>query len=124
MRGYKTNPKSVREKGKSFERELAAEIQRRLGGRAWRTPCSGSQWWNKADVTARDNIMSRFHIEAKRQEVFKLETWYNQALHGVQGGQIPMVVARKNRDKAMVYMTFDDFLTVLELWQKCEEEKE
>lgn len=114
------NPKSVREKGKNFERELATEIERRLGGRAWRTPCSGSQWWNRADVTSRDNIMSRFHIEAKRQEKFSLETWYNQALRGAQGGQIPLVAARRSRDKAMVYMTFDDFLTILELWQKCE----
>jgi len=114
---------SARAKGKSFEREVAAEIERRLGGRAWRTPTSGAMWWNKTDVTCRDNIMRRFHIEAKRQEKWSLETWYNQALRGAQGGQIPIVVARRSRDKTMVYMTFDDFLTVMELWQKCEEEK-
>jgi len=114
--------KSAREKGKSFERELAQEIERRLGGRAWRTPCSGSLWWNKTDVTVRGNIMSRFHIEAKRQERWSLETWYSQALHAAQGDQIPIVVARRNRDVAMVYFKFDDFLTILEFWQRCEEE--
>ena len=113
---------SARAKGKNFEREIAAEIERRLGGRAWRTPCSGALWWNKTDVTARGNIMSRFHIEAKRQERWALETWYNQALHGAVQNKIPIVVARRSHDKAMVYMTFDDFLTVLELWQAAEEE--
>ena len=117
-------PKAARTKGKNFEREIAKDIERRLGGRAWRTPCSGALWWNKTDVTTRDNIMGRFHIEAKRQERFRLDDWYSQALSAAAPGRIPLVIAKRNRDVPMVYMKYDDFMAVIELWQAAEEAKE
>ena len=106
---------SARAKGKDYERELAAEIEARLGGRAWRTPCSGAQWWNKADIGAKGNIIAeRFHIEAKRQERVNLEEAYGQALRGAGTGKVPIVVTRKSRDVSMCYLKWDDLLTLLE----------
>ena len=108
-------PESAVSKGKSFERELAKEIEERLGGRVWRTPCSGGQWWEKADIAGKGNILvDRFHIEAKRQERVNLEEAYGQALRGAGTGKVPIVVTRKSRDVSMVYMKWDDLLTLLE----------
>ena len=105
--------RSAREKGKQFERELAKDIEQILGGRAWRTPCSGALWWNKADVNCRDNVMTRFHIEAKRQEKWSLDTWFGQAVRGTAEGKIPLVVVRRNREVPMIYMRWRDFLDLM-----------
>jgi hypothetical protein len=115
-------PSNAVAKGKQFERELAKEIEQRLGGRAWRTPRSGGQWWEKADVRATGSIASRFHFEAKRQERVNLEEAYGQALRGAGTGKIPVVVVKRNRDMAMVYWKWDDFLTLLEELERKQQE--
>ena len=101
-------------KGKSFERELAKEIEERLGGHAYRSPCSGAMWHMKADINCFGNIMNRFHLEAKRQEKVNLEEAYGQALRGAEKDKIPLVVTRRSRDISMVYMTWNDFLGLME----------
>lgn len=101
-------------KGKQFERELSKEIEQRLGGRAWRSPSSGAMWYAKADVVCSGNVLQRFHIEAKRQERVNLEEAYGQALRGAGTDKVPIVVTRKSRDVSMVYMKWDDFLSLLE----------
>jgi len=106
--------KQGREKGKDYERELAKEIEQRLGGRVWRSPSSGAMWYAKQDVVCQGNIMQRFHLEAKRQERVNLEDAFGQALRGAGQNKVPIVVTRKSRDVSMVYMKFDDFLTLLE----------
>ena len=115
---------SAREKGKEYERELAKEIEARLGGRAWRSPSSGAMWYAKQDVVCKDNIMARFHIEAKRQERVNLEEAYGQALRGAGQNKVPIVVTRKSRDVSMIYMKWDDFLTMLEELQKSLDTKD
>jgi hypothetical protein len=112
---------SAREKGKCYERELGKEIEQRLGGRAWRSPSSGAMWYAKQDVVCTGNIMQRFHIEAKRQERVNLEEAYGQALRGAGTGKVPIVVTRKSRDVSMVYMKWDDLLTLLEELQGKED---
>ncbi len=107
-------------KGKSFERELAKEIEERLGGRAYRSPSSGAMWYAKQDVVAMGNIMSRFHIEAKRQERVNLEEAYGQALRGAGPEKIPLVITRRNRDISMVYLKWDDFLSLMEELQNAQ----
>lgn len=109
---------SARAKGKEYECELAHEIEQRLGGRAWRSPSSGAMWYAKQDVVCAGNIMQRFHIEAKRQERVNLEEAYGQALRGAGTGKVPIVVTRKSRDVSMLYMKWDDFLTLLEELQR------
>lgn len=110
---------SAREKGKEYERELAKEIEARLGGRAWRSPSSGAMWYAKQDVVCQGNIMQRFHIEAKRQERVNLEDAYGQALRGAGTGKTPLVVTRRSRDVSMVYMTWGDFLSLMEELQNA-----
>jgi len=108
-------------KGKTFEREIAKEIEERLGGRVWRTPSSGGQWWEKADIAGKGNILvERFHVEAKRQEICKWDEWYGQALRGAGTNKIPIVIGRKSRDVSMVYLKLDDFLTLLEELQNAQ----
>ena len=107
-------------KGKSFEREIAKDIEERLGGRAYRSPSSGAMWYAKADVNCQGNIMTRFHIEAKRQERVNLEDAYGQALRGAGTGKTPLVVTRRNRDVAMVYLTWEDFLSLMEELQNAQ----
>ena len=107
-------------KGKSFEREIAKDIEERLGGRAWRSPSSGAMWYAKQDVVCQGNIMQRFHLEAKRQERVNLEEAYGQALRGAGTGKIPLVVTRRSRDVAMVYLTWDDFLSLMEELQNAQ----
>jgi len=105
-------------KGKSFERELAKEIEERLGGRAYRSPSSGAMWYAKGDVNCTGNIMQRFHIEAKRQERVNLEEAYGQALRGAGIDKIPLVITRRSRDISMVYLTWDNFLALMEELQQ------
>ena len=109
-----------RQKGVAFEREIAKDIEERLGGRAYRTPMSGARWFDKADVNCQGNIMTRFHIEAKRQERVNLEDAYGQALRGAGTGKTPLVVTRRNRDVAMVYLTWEDFLSLMEELQNAQ----
>ena len=111
---------SARSKGKGFERELAKEIEERLGGRAYRSPSSGAMWYAKQDVVCTGNIMQRFHIEAKRQERVNLEEAYGQALRGAETDKIPIVVTRRSRDISMVYMTWDNFLSLMEELQNAQ----
>jgi len=106
-------------KGKSFEREIAKEIEDRLGGRAYRSPSSGAMWYAKQDVVCQGNIMARFHIEAKRQERVNLEESYGQALRGAGTGKTPIVITRKSRDVSMVYLTLEDFLALMEELQNA-----
>jgi hypothetical protein len=107
-------------KGKDYERELAKEIEERLGGRVWRTPSSGGQWWEKADIAGKGNVLvDRFHIEAKRQERVNLEEAYGQALRGAGRDKIPLVVTRRSRDISMIYMTWDNFLSLMEELQNA-----
>jgi len=107
-------------KGKDFEREIAKDIEERLGGRAYRSPSSGAMWYAKADVECRGNVMTRFHIEAKRQERVNLEDAYGQALRGAGPEKMPLVVTRRNRDISMVYMKWDDFLALMEELQNAQ----
>ena len=115
-------PENSVKKGKEFENEIAHQIEERLGGRAWRTPCSGAKWWQKADIAGKGNIVvERFHIEAKRQERVNLEDAYGQALRGAGPDKMPLVVTRRNRDISMVYMKWDDFLALMEELQNAQD---
>lgn len=101
-------------KGKDFEREIAKDIEEYLGGRAYPSHSPGS-----SDVKCIGNILSRVHIECKRHEKIGLEQSYGQSLRAARGDEVPIVITRRTRDVSMVYMAWEDFLSLMEELQNA-----
>ena len=105
-------PKSRREKGKEFEREIAQDLRDSgLDKEARRMPCSGSMEDLKSDIITSLPI----HIEAKRQETWDIGTYYNQALSGKKQHEMAIVVMKKNRQEAMALLSWKDLVHILQL---------
>lgn len=100
--------KMSREKGKRFEREVAAKF-REYGYEAARS----AQYCGKTG-DAPDVIGAPFlHIEAKHQEQMRLYDWLDQAKRDCEAdgkGNIPVVIHRQNHKETLVSMRFDDFM--------------
>ena len=82
---------SERRKGASGEREVAA-VFRSVGFDCDRTPNSGGLRI-KGDLTR----IPHAHIEVKRQEVWRLPLWLEQARSEAANGDVPIVAFRRSR---------------------------
>lgn len=97
-------PINSREKGAVGERELAHKFQE-YGFDARR----GQQFCGKngdADVVGLPGI----HIESKRVEHLNLYKAMEQSINDAREGEVPMVFHRKNHQKWLVTMKFEDFM--------------
>lgn len=93
-----------REKGKRFERELAAKL-REYGYEARRSQQYSGKTEEASDVIGLPGI----HIEAKHQEAMRLYEWMEQAVRDAKTG-LPAVFHKKNRADILVTMRLDDWM--------------
>jgi Holliday junction resolvase len=106
------NPNTRRQKGKSFEREIAQDLREAgLDKNARRMPCSGALEDLKADIITDLPI----HLECKRQEKWNVEKFYQQALEGKKQHQVAIVVMRKNNKTTMAMLAWKDLIWFLQL---------
>lgn len=94
-----------KDKGKRFERELAA-ILREYGYEARRTAQYAGNTDEAADVIGLPGI----HIEAKHQEAMRLYEWMEQAIRDTKNDDLPTVFHKKNRADILVTMRLDDWM--------------
>lgn len=98
-----------KEKGKRFERELAALFRERGFSESRRTAQYCGNTGDASDVVGIPGI----HVEAKHQEKMQLYDWMNQAKRDAAAGgenRLPAVFHKKNRAEILVTMTFDDWM--------------
>jgi Holliday junction resolvase len=113
-------PKSAKAKGKGYEREIAKLINKKFGGDARRTPCSGALPDWPGDITKLPKEMAQFCIECKKQETLRVWQWLEQAEREA-GRKTPVLVFSRNRSKSYAVIEFNDFLElVLNAWQEIE----
>ena len=110
--------KMQREKGKRFEREVAA-LFREAGYDSHRTAQCRGNTGQAADIEGVPYI----HIEAKHCEKMQLYDWIAQAVHDAsknEGGSLPVVIHRKNNAQMLVTMRACDWM---ELYRAYEMDK-
>jgi Holliday junction resolvase len=106
-------PKSVKAKGKNFERKIAKAINEAFGtNSARRTPCSGALDSFPGDVCLLPEPIHDFTIECKNQERMNLWKWIAQAERESVGKTMALVFSR-NRSDTYVCMRFDEWLRLL-----------
>jgi Holliday junction resolvase len=91
-------------KGKRGERELARELSRVLGVRAWR----GVQFQGSPDSPDIAIDIPDIHIECKRAERFNLYKSLEQAEADSCATQIPIVLHRQNKKAWVAVIKLDD----------------
>ena len=102
-------PRTKRQKGNTYERELAQDL--RLSGldkNARRMVLSGGAFGLEGDIQTDLPI----HIEAKRQETTKFQEWYRQSEGSASKVKIPVVVWRENQGQSFVFFKWNDFMEI------------
>ena len=95
-----------REKGAKFERKLANILKEHgYDCRRGQQYCGAN---GDADVVGLEGI----HIEAKAVERLNLYAAMNQAINDARECELPAVFHKKNRQKILVTMTLEDWLTL------------
>jgi len=106
--------KSSQQKGKRFERQVAAEINKKFETSVKRTPNSGGLSI-KGDIICIDDqsIISEFSWECKNQE--KLNIWkaLQQSKNDAPARTMPVVVFTKNHEKEYISLELEDFLNII-----------
>jgi len=106
------NPSTRRQKGKKFESDIAKDLRESgLDKNARRMPCSGAMEDLKADIITDLPI----HLECKRQEVWNVDAYYQQALQGKKQHEIPIVVMKKNGKEAMALLSWKDLIHIMQM---------
>lgn len=104
-----------REKGKRFERELAAALRAEGYPDARRTAQYCGNSGKAYDIEGVPGIA----IEAKHREKMALYDWIAQAVRDSEGsGLLPVVMHRKNNAETLVTMRLTDFLEVFREWSQ------
>ena len=103
--------KMSREKGKRFEREVAA-LFKDYGYDAHRTAQVMGKTGQAADVEGVPGI----HIEAKHCERMTLYDWVAQAVRDTKDDNKPVVIHRANNKPVLVTMLFNDWIDLYREW--------
>lgn len=109
--------KMSREKGKRFERQLAACFRER-GYDTHRSAQFCGKTGQAADVTGLPGI----HLEAKHCEAMRLYEWMEQAVRDAEaaGDGLPAVFHKKNNADVLVTMRLDDWIQIYEKGRRNE----
>lgn len=110
--------RGARTKGADFERRISKLLTSRFGIDVKRTGgTERSKIVNKGDVNAskyQDTLLNDFFWELKNRESWAILDWYKKAVDDAQGTTLkPLVVATKNFEKDYVFLSLDDFLSIL-----------
>lgn len=103
--------KMSRDKGKRFERALAAKL------RDYGYACHRGQQYCGANGDADVTGLPHLHIEAKHCEQMRLYDWMAQAKHDARDGEIPAVFHKKNNAAILVTMELEDFIGIYREWE-------
>lgn len=104
-----------REKGKRYERELAAILRAAGYPDAHRT----AQYEGKSGKAYDIEGVPGIAIEAKHREKMALYDWMAQAVRDSEGsGLLPAVMHRKNNAETLVTMRLTDWLEVFREWSQ------
>lgn len=117
----KITAKGRRQKGKKFEREIAALYRHHhIDDSAQPMPMSGAMEFHKGDILKkRDN---EFVDECKNQETVKLWEWWGQAQAQATGMQRPVLHIRRNLTEPVTVMSTDSYFQLrLEIMQLREQ---
>ena len=107
--------KMSRDKGKRYERELAATLRMYGYADAHRTSQYCGNTGDASDVVGLPGI----HIEAKHQEQFRIYDWMDQAIHdSAKSGNKPAVFFRKNNRDTYVCMRLNDWMDLYKSWER------
>lgn len=102
-----------KEKGAQFERELAAKLTAEIGITAARSKIT-TPFFTSGGVGMPDLVGTPLlSIEAKRQETLEYRKALAQARRNSSGGDLPVVISRKNKetlDDAVCFMRLSDFI--------------
>ncbi len=114
---------NANQKGKRFERDVAAQLNKKFNTNVRRTPMSGGMSI-KGDIIDinPDSILFDYHWECKNQE--KLNIWkaLSQARADRPMGKTPVVVFTKNFEKDYACLEFEDFMNLLLTIQQLQDE--
>lgn len=104
-----------REKGKRYERELAALLRAAGYPDAHRTAQYQGNSGKAYDIEGVPGIA----IEAKHREKMALYDWIAQAVRDSEGsGLLPVVMHRRNNSETLVTMRLADWLEVFREWSQ------
>lgn len=95
-----------RNKGAQFERDIANELTALLGKKINRKLGQARDSGNDIDVPP-------FRLELKRYAKIGVYGWLKQCIASCRPGDVPVVVARADDEKAIAIMQFEDFKTLL-----------
>ena len=98
-------------KGKRYEREVAHDIERVLGGEAKRVPCSGGLDI-KGDLRCFSNAFADWFIECKRQESLSVWKWIEKSRQQA-GWRNWLLVFRRNEGQSHVILPLTDYLNTI-----------
>ncbi len=97
-------------KGKRLEYDLAKSLREsKLDTTAMRMARSGAIETLESDILTQLPIL----IEAKNQETWKPMEYYRQACNGAKTNEIPVVVMKKNNEKPLALLSWDDFIQIM-----------
>ena len=96
-----------RDKGARGERELASKFRDYGFVNAKRSQQYCGLGENSADIT---DALPYIHVECKRVEKLNLSNAMQQAMNDANEGNMPTVFHRKNGEKWLVTMQFDDWI--------------
>lgn len=105
--------RGLKEKGSQFERELAAHLNLNLGIHSARSKIT-TPFYPTGGIGMPDLVGTPLlSIEAKRVEALDYRKALAQARRNSSGGDLPVVISRKNKetiDDAVCFMRLSDFM--------------
>lgn len=95
-----------RNKGAQFERDISNDLTKLLGRKINRKLGQARDSGNDIDVLP-------FRLELKRYAKIGVYGWLKQCINSCKPGDIPVVVARADEEKAIAIMLFEDFKALM-----------
>lgn len=108
--------KSARDKGANYERKIAKRLKDEFGVDVKRTGAQERWKVHGGDINAakyQDTILTDFFWELKCREQWQIIDWYKKASYDAGPYQTPLIVATKNREDDYVFLSLDNFLSIL-----------
>lgn len=100
-----------REKGKRYERHVAGLFR----DEGYDSARRGQQY---SGIGGDDVVgVPHIHVECKHQEKMKLYDWMAQSKKDAKGGELPIVVHKRNNCADLVTMEFADWVQLYREWE-------
>lgn len=104
--------KASRDKGKRFEREIAAIFRARFGLAYRGAPVQASGGCQLPDVV----VPLPLHLECSHGKTVSVQGKLDQAIRDARAGMVPIAITRRDRGETIASMRLEDLLDILEEW--------